>query len=54
MNINEAVKKLAKEFKSHTYRIKDKNGVVLKFVKNGVTMEVQSEIKKNTSCNGQK
>ena len=50
MSINEVVEKLAKEFNSKTYRIKDRNGVVLKFVKNGVNMEVQSEIKKNTSC----
>ena len=51
MNLNEVVEQLVKEFNADTYRIKDKNGVVIKFVKNGVNMEVQSETKKNTSCN---
>lgn len=46
MSINEVVKKLIKEFNADTYRIKDKNGVVVKFVKNG--MEVRYENKKNT------
>ena len=51
MSINDIVKILVKEFNADTYRIKDRNGVVIKFVKNGINMEVQSETKKNTSCN---
>ena len=49
MSINEVVKKLIKEFNADTYRIKDKNGVVVKFVKNGI--EVRYETKKNNSYN---
>lgn len=41
MSINELVKKLAKEFNADTYRIKDKNGVVIKLVKRGVEVEIQ-------------
>ena len=48
MNINDIIK-LAKEFDSDSYYIKDKNGVVVKFVKNGVNMEVEYEAKKNTA-----
>ena len=45
MNLNDVVEKLVKEFNADSYRIKDKNGVVVKFVKDGV--EVSYENKKN-------
>jgi len=47
MNLNDVVEKLIKEFNADTYRIKDKNGTVIKFVKNGT--EVKYENKKNTT-----
>jgi hypothetical protein len=47
MSINELVEKLVKEFDAQSYRIKDKNGVVIKFVKDGV--EVEYENKKNNT-----
>ena len=50
MNINDIIK-LAKEFDSDSYYIKDKNGVVVKFVKNGINMEVEYEKKKNIAYN---
>lgn len=45
MNINDVVKKLIKEFNVDSYRIKDKNGTVIKFVKN--KMEMKNETEKN-------
>lgn len=45
MNINDVVETLIKEFNADTYRIKDKNGTVIKLVKEGV--EVKNENKKN-------
>ena len=45
MSINDVVEKLIKEFNADTYRIKDKNGTVIKLVKEGV--EVKNESKKN-------
>lgn len=39
MNINEVVEMLIKEFNADTYRIRDKNGVVIKLVKEGVKIE---------------
>ena len=46
-SIEEVVEQLVKEFNADTYRIKDKNGTVIKLVKDG--MEVRYENKKNTS-----
>ena len=51
MNLNDVVNKLIKEFNADTYRIKDRSGVVIKFVKNGVDMEVGYENKKNITHN---
>ena len=54
MNLNDVVNKLVKEFNADTYRIKDRSGVVIKFVKNGVDMEVGYENKKNNTRHRQK
>ena len=54
MSINDVVEKLVKEFNADTYRIKDQNGVVIKFVKNGVEMEVKYENEKNNTRYRQK
>ena len=54
MNLNDVVEKLVKEFNADTYRIKDRNGVVIKFVKNGVDMEVGYENEKNNTNYRQK
>lgn len=42
--------KLVKEFGADTYRIKDKNGVVVKYVKKGIEVEIE----KNDICKQRK
>jgi len=51
INLNRFVETMIKEFDVKSYRIKDKNGAVVKFVKNGINMEVSYENQKNTTHN---
>ena len=50
-DLNKFVKNMIKEFDVTSYRIKNKNGIVVKFVKNGINMEVEYENKKNIAYN---
>jgi hypothetical protein len=45
MSINELLQEIVKSFNPDRCRIKDKNGTVIKFVKN--KMEMKNETKKN-------
>ena len=49
MDLNKFVEKMMKEFDVKSYRIKNKEGAIIKFVKNGVNMEEEYEAKKNTA-----
>lgn len=51
MDLNKFVEKMIKEFDVKSYRIKNKEGAIIKFVKNGINMEVEYENQKNIARN---
>ena len=51
IDLNKFVETMVREFDVKSYRIRDKKGAVVKFVKNGINMEVSYENKKNITHN---
>ena len=49
IDLNKFVETMVREFDVKSYRIRDKKEAVVKFVKNGINMEVSYENKKNTT-----
>ena len=50
-DINRFIETMMRDFNVKSYRIKNKNGAVIKLVKNGINMEVEYENQKNIARN---
>ena len=49
INVNTLLKNMIMDFEVKSYSIKNNQGIVIKFNKNGVNMEVEYEAKENTA-----
>ena len=49
IDVNTLLKNMIMNFEVKSYSIKNNQGIVIKFKKNGINMEVEYEAKKNTA-----